>query len=133
MYGTYSAQQARQATVPIGSCIVVFSAGADSLANDRLGGFNLSVDGHGEAVNFMKKFKLPMLVTGGKSCFERMKNIPLHPSTTLHDSVETVQLALVIPTYSFGLGMRQCFGLASKPLQVVSKRSDRRTNSYFLS
>ena len=41
-------------------------AGADSLANDRLGGFNLSIDGHGEAVNFMKKFKLPMLVTGGK-------------------------------------------------------------------
>ena len=41
-------------------------AGADSLANDRLGGFNLTVDGHGEAVNFMKKFKLPMLVTGGE-------------------------------------------------------------------
>ena len=41
-------------------------SGADSLANDRLGGFNLSIDGHGEAVSFMKKFKLPMLVTGGK-------------------------------------------------------------------
>ena len=44
-------------------------AGADSLANDRLGGFNLSIDGHGEAVNFMKKFKLPMLVTGGELRF----------------------------------------------------------------
>jgi histone deacetylase 1/2 len=44
---------------------IVLQSGADSLANDRLGGFNLTVDGHGEAVNFMKKFKLPMLVTGG--------------------------------------------------------------------
>ena len=25
----------------------------------------MSIDGHGEAVRFMKKFKLPMLVTGG--------------------------------------------------------------------
>jgi len=44
---------------------IVMQSGADSLANDRLGGFNLTVDGHGEAVKFMKKFKLPMLVTGG--------------------------------------------------------------------
>lgn len=54
-----------QATLRVSS----FFAGADSLANDRLGGFNLSIDGHGEAVNFMKKFKLPMLVTGGKLTF----------------------------------------------------------------
>lgn len=49
--------------------------GADSLANDRLGGFNLSVDGHGEAVNFMKKFKLPMLVTGGEACWPGKSNL----------------------------------------------------------
>ena len=40
--------------------------GADSLANDRLGIFNLSVEGHAEAVRFMKKFSIPMLVTGGQ-------------------------------------------------------------------
>lgn len=39
--------------------------GADSLANDRLGCFNLSMRGHGEAVSFMKSFGVPMLVTGG--------------------------------------------------------------------
>ncbi len=40
-------------------------AGADSLANDRLGCFNLSISGHAEAVRFMKGFNLPLLVTGG--------------------------------------------------------------------
>jgi hypothetical protein len=40
-------------------------AGADSLAHDRLGCFNLSTRGHGEAVRFMKEFGVPMLVTGG--------------------------------------------------------------------
>lgn len=39
--------------------------GADSLANDRLGCFNLTLDGHAEAVKFMKRFGLPLLVTGG--------------------------------------------------------------------
>ena len=42
------------------------TVGADSLANDRLGIFNLSVEGHAEAVRFMKKFNIPMLVTGGQ-------------------------------------------------------------------
>uniref|UniRef100_A0A383VF20 Histone deacetylase n=1 Tax=Tetradesmus obliquus TaxID=3088 RepID=A0A383VF20_TETOB len=44
---------------------VVMQCGADSLANDRLGCFNLSMRGHGEAVSFMKSFGVPMLVTGG--------------------------------------------------------------------
>ncbi len=42
-----------------------YAAGADSLAADRLGCFNLSLEGHAEAVRFMKKFNVPMLVTGG--------------------------------------------------------------------
>ena len=46
------------------SCIVL-QCGADSLAHDRLGCFNISLKGHGEAVRFMKGFNIPMLVTGG--------------------------------------------------------------------
>ena len=42
-------------------------AGADSLASDRLGCFNLSLEGHRRAVEFMKAFNVPMLVTGGQS------------------------------------------------------------------
>ncbi|KAJ3295774.1 Histone deacetylase 3 [Borealophlyctis nickersoniae] len=44
---------------------VVLQCGADSLASDRLGCFNLSIKGHGECVRFMKSFKVPMLVLGG--------------------------------------------------------------------
>ncbi len=44
---------------------VLQRTGADSLANDRLGCFNLSIAGHAEAVRFVKAFNLPLLVTGG--------------------------------------------------------------------
>lgn len=44
---------------------IVLQCGADSLAGDRLGCFNLSIDGHSQCVRFVKKFNLPLLVTGG--------------------------------------------------------------------
>ncbi|MBA0587596.1 histone deacetylase 9 isoform X3 [Gossypium hirsutum] len=44
---------------------IVLQCGADSLAGDRLGCFNLSIDGHAECVKIVKKFNLPLLVTGG--------------------------------------------------------------------
>ena len=39
--------------------------GADSLGSDRLGVFNLSMDGHGEAVRHMKNFGIPIMYLGG--------------------------------------------------------------------
>ena len=44
---------------------IFFQCGADSLAGDKLGGFNLSIHGHGECVRFMKQFGIPMVVAGG--------------------------------------------------------------------
>lgn len=44
---------------------VVLQCGADSLTGDRLGVFNLTTKGHGEAVRFIKQFNLPTLVLGG--------------------------------------------------------------------
>ena len=44
---------------------IVLQCGADSLAHDRLGCFSLSIDGHAECVSFMKKFNVPLLLTGG--------------------------------------------------------------------
>ena len=44
---------------------ITTAAGADSLGGDKLGDFNLSIKQHAEAVDFMKKFNVPMLVTGG--------------------------------------------------------------------
>ncbi|KAH7372711.1 hypothetical protein KP509_17G017200 [Ceratopteris richardii] len=44
---------------------IVLQCGADSLAGDRLGCFNLSIEGHAECVRFVKSLKIPLLVTGG--------------------------------------------------------------------
>jgi len=44
---------------------IVLQCGADSLGCDRLGCFNLSFDGHGECVRFVKSLGIPMLVLGG--------------------------------------------------------------------
>ncbi|CAG8583435.1 7236_t:CDS:10 [Paraglomus brasilianum] len=44
---------------------VVLQCGADSLAGDRLGCFNLSSKGHAECAEFVKSFNLPIMVVGG--------------------------------------------------------------------
>ncbi|XP_030844545.1 histone deacetylase 3 [Strongylocentrotus purpuratus] len=46
------------------SCIVL-QCGADSLGCDRLGCFSLSIKGHGECVEYVKQFNVPLLVMGG--------------------------------------------------------------------
>ncbi|KAI0987555.1 hypothetical protein GJ496_010150 [Pomphorhynchus laevis] len=45
--------------------VIVLQCGADSLAGDKLGRFNLSIKEHAECVKFVTKFNLPMLVLGG--------------------------------------------------------------------
>ncbi|KAK9866799.1 hypothetical protein WJX84_009469 [Apatococcus fuscideae] len=45
--------------------VVVCQCGADSLAGDKLGAFNLSMKGHAECLSFMRSFGVPMLVLGG--------------------------------------------------------------------
>ncbi|KAI8821347.1 histone deacetylase 1 [Fimicolochytrium jonesii] len=45
--------------------VIVLQCGADSLAGDRLGCFNLSLQGHGMAVEFMKTFNIPIMMLGG--------------------------------------------------------------------
>ena len=44
---------------------IVLQLGADSLAGDRLGCFNLSVSGHGECVRFVQSFNVPLMLLGG--------------------------------------------------------------------
>lgn len=45
--------------------VIVFQCGADSLAADRLGCFNLSIKGHGACVSYVKSLGIPLLVLGG--------------------------------------------------------------------
>nr|XP_016513210.1 PREDICTED: histone deacetylase 6-like [Nicotiana tabacum] len=44
---------------------VVLQCGADSLAGDRLGLFNLSVKGHADCLRFLRSFNVPLMVLGG--------------------------------------------------------------------
>ncbi|KAH9902149.1 histone deacetylase phd1 [Xylariomycetidae sp. FL2044] len=44
---------------------IALQCGADSLAGDRLGKFNLLVQGHASCVEFCKRLKIPLLIFGG--------------------------------------------------------------------
>ncbi|KAH0472347.1 MAG: hypothetical protein KVP17_000071 [Porospora cf. gigantea B] len=44
---------------------IVLQCGADSVAGDRLGRFNLSIKGHAECVRFVQSKRIPLLVLGG--------------------------------------------------------------------
>lgn len=44
---------------------IVLQCGADSLAGDKLGCFNLSMEGHASCVEYVLKFGVPVLVLGG--------------------------------------------------------------------
>ncbi|GAA5826309.1 hypothetical protein JCM11251_007249 [Rhodosporidiobolus azoricus] len=44
---------------------VILQCGADSLASDKLGSFNLSMSGHASCVAFMRTFNVPLIILGG--------------------------------------------------------------------
>ncbi|KAG9015814.1 histone deacetylase (class I) Clr6 [Tulasnella sp. JGI-2019a] len=44
---------------------VVLQCGADSLANDKLGVFNLSMHGHANCVRFLRSYNVPLILLGG--------------------------------------------------------------------
>ena len=44
---------------------IVMCCGADSLSGDRLGCFNLSLEGHSNCIEFLARFGVPMLLLGG--------------------------------------------------------------------
>jgi histone deacetylase 3 len=44
---------------------IVLQCGADSLGCDRLGVFNLSIEGHASCVEHMRRYQIPLLVLGG--------------------------------------------------------------------
>lgn len=56
----------------VGPCIeqykptaIVLQCGADSLGGDRLGVFNLNIEAHGFCVDFVKAYKIPLILLGG--------------------------------------------------------------------
>lgn len=53
---------------------IVLQCGADSLAGDRLGVFNLSSKGHANCIDFVKSFNRPLVVLGGGGY--SIRNVP---------------------------------------------------------
>ncbi|EQB61607.1 histone deacetylase 3 [Vairimorpha apis BRL 01] len=45
--------------------VIVMQCGADSLGNDRIGMFNLSVHGHAACLNYVKNHNIPLMILGG--------------------------------------------------------------------
>lgn len=45
--------------------VVLLQLGADSIANDVLGRFNLTIRGHGACVKKMMSFGVPLMMLGG--------------------------------------------------------------------
>ncbi|KAL6764497.1 hypothetical protein V8C86DRAFT_2471108 [Haematococcus lacustris] len=46
-------------------CAIVMCCGADSLSGDKLGCFNLSMEGHSNCIEFLARYNVPMMVLGG--------------------------------------------------------------------
>jgi histone deacetylase 1/2 len=66
---------------------VVLQCGADSLAGDRLGTHNLSMDGHADCVRYFKDKGLPLMILGGggytiRYVFLSIQFSNAHPSST---------------------------------------------------
>ncbi|KAL2515644.1 Histone deacetylase 6 [Forsythia ovata] len=72
---------------------VVLQCGADSLAGDRLGRFNLSVKGHADCLRFVRSFNVPLMVLGGGGytirnvarcwCYETAVAVGVEPDNNL--------------------------------------------------
>jgi histone deacetylase 1/2 len=52
---------------------IVLQCGGDSLSGDRLGCFNLSMDGHANCVRYVKSVGVPVIILGG-GCYT-MRNV----------------------------------------------------------
>lgn len=45
--------------------VIVMQCGADSIKGDRIGCFNLTLNGHAQCLSFVKKFNIPLIILGG--------------------------------------------------------------------
>ncbi|KAF3456229.1 hypothetical protein FNV43_RR00879 [Rhamnella rubrinervis] len=75
---------------------VVLQSGADSLAGDVLGAFNLTTKGHAECLRFLRSYNIPLLLLGGGGynignvarcwCYETAVALDIEPNGILPDN-----------------------------------------------
>lgn len=74
---------------------IVLQCGADSLKGDRIGNFNLTLDGHAECVRFVRSLNVPVLVLGGGGytirnvarCWANETAVCIDPDTPLPNDI----------------------------------------------
>lgn len=93
----------RETMLRFNPSVIVLQCGADSLAGDPIGSFNLSIKGHAAAVKYIKKLNIPMLVLGGGGyniqnvvkCWTYetaiLCNVPTHKINTLNINLHNVR------------------------------------------
>ncbi|MEW5298362.1 MAG: hypothetical protein WDW36_001494 [Sanguina aurantia] len=118
---------------------IVMCCGADSLSGDRLGCFNLSLEGHSNCLEFLSKFNIPMLVLGGGGytlrnvarcwCYEtgRMmgKDLPDNlPEAALHDYnfyLDTQRLRIAVSNMKNANAQQELEEIKMQVLQHLSR------------
>ena len=101
---------------------VVMCCGADSLAGDRLGCFNLTLGGHAECIKYVQSFGLPTLVLGGGGytprnvarCWAHETGVLL--GVTMQDALpKTEYHEFFRPSYNLRLGTLEDLDNANTP------------------
>lgn len=95
---------------------IVLQCGADSLQCDRLGRFNLSIRGHGEAVAYTKSFGIPLLVLGGGGY--TVKNVARCWAFETGESLLGVQMDVTLPLNDYFQFFAPDYQLIPPPPQV---------------
>lgn len=104
--------------------IIVAQCGADSLGGDRLGRFNLSLKGHGNCLNFLKSFGIPMVVLGGGGYTPKnVSRLWCYETAVLTDTT----LNGKIPNYG---GTSQWFGDEGLHPELTGKIENKNTKRY---
>ncbi|KAJ3142020.1 Histone deacetylase 2 [Physocladia obscura] len=100
---------------------VVLQLGADSLIGDRLGPFNLSMQGHGRSVTFMKSFGVPLILLGGGGYTIRNVAKAWCHETTLALGVE-VSKEIPYHDYFEGYGPTYLLDIPSSNMENLNSR-----------
>ncbi|KAJ3415404.1 hypothetical protein HDV05_004998 [Chytridiales sp. JEL 0842] len=100
---------------------VVLQLGADSLVGDRLGCFNLSMRGHGQSVEYLKSFGVPLILLGGGGYTIRNVARAWCYETSLAAGVELPD-ALPYHEYFEGYGPEYCLNIPASNMENMNSR-----------
>ena len=89
------------------------------MQGDRLGRFNLSIRGHGEAVSYTKSLGIPMMVLGGGGY--TVKNVARCWAYETGESILGVSMETTLPLNDYFLFFSPDYQLVPPPPQVNGK------------